>query len=339
MTVLDVGQGDAILLEGPRGGRILVDGGPDPERLLLQLDARLPVWDRRIDVLLLTHPHEDHVGGLGLLLDRYRVGIVGEPGMRGPGPGYAAFAATLVEREIAHRLIGAGQRLRLDGARLDVRWPPRGTVPPEPADDGTGINNVSIVLDVRFGVRRFLLNGDVEQAVDPSLLATKAIGPVDVLKVAHHGSRTSSTAAFLAATRPRVAIVSAGAGNPYGHPAPETIERLRASGARVFRTDREGSVSVSTDGRDLQVSTSRARTSTGSTALLDRPLPQVERPVLAPLFACGMPAGSPSVPRIAEWPSRAVARRPPSSLDSIHRPGSSPTWPPSPRSPPSWLAA
>ena len=87
MTILDVGQGDGILVEGSRGGRLLIDGGPDPDRLLVALDGHVPPWDRRIDTVILTHPHEDHVAGLALLLDRYRVGRVFEPGMRGPGPG------------------------------------------------------------------------------------------------------------------------------------------------------------------------------------------------------------------------------------------------------------
>ena len=95
ISVLDVGQGDAILVEGSRGGRLLIDGGPDPDRLLVALDQRIPPWDRRIDAVILSHPHEDHVAGLALLLERYRVGRVFEPGMRGPGPGYAAWARRL----------------------------------------------------------------------------------------------------------------------------------------------------------------------------------------------------------------------------------------------------
>ncbi|MEX2182844.1 MAG: ComEC/Rec2 family competence protein [Chloroflexota bacterium] len=244
LTVLDVGQGDAILLEGSRGGRLLVDGGPDPDRLMVELDRRIPPWDRRIDVVVLTHPHEDHAAGLAMLLARYRVGRVMEPGMRGPGPGYAALAAALALPGAPSRgLLAAGDRLTVDEIRLDVRWPTRGTVPPEPPDDGTGINNVSIVLLGAVGERRFLLTGDVEEGVDPSLVAAD-LPRLDVLKVAHHGSRTATTAAFLAAVRPRVAIASAGAGNPYGHPTRATLDRLSAGGARVYRTDVDGTVTV-----------------------------------------------------------------------------------------------
>ena len=139
MTVLDVGQGDAILVEGSRGGRMLVDGGPNPDRLLVELDSRLPPWDRRLDVLILTHPHEDHVAGLAMLLERYRVGAVFEPGMRGPGPGYAAWAAAL-DRAGAPR---AGRWSRATGwpsttCGSDVLWPDPGRVPPGAAGHGTG---------------------------------------------------------------------------------------------------------------------------------------------------------------------------------------------------------
>jgi competence protein ComEC len=244
LTVLDVGQGDAILVEGSRGGRLLVDGGPDPDRLLVELDRRLPPWDRRLDVVVLSHPHEDHVAGLAMLLARYDVGRVLEPGMRGPGPGYAAWAAALARTDAPPGgTIAAGDRLAVDDVRLDVRWPIRGTVPSKPADGGTAINNVSVVLLGTVGDRRFLLTGDVEEEVDPSLIAA-GLPPIDVLKVAHHGSRTATTEAFLAVVRPRVAIASAGADNPYGHPTRSTIERLAAAGARVFRTDVDGSVSV-----------------------------------------------------------------------------------------------
>jgi competence protein ComEC len=261
VTVLDVGQGDAILVQGDAGSRMLVDGGPDPDRLLSVLDGHLPAWDRRIDVIVLTHPHEDHVAGLALLLERYRVRTVAEVGMRGPGPGYAAFDAVLDRLGIDRRRVAAGDRLRLDRTTVDVRWPPPGGVPPEPPDTGTGINNVSAVLDLRFGARRLLLSGDIEEAIDPQLLASGITdgGRLDLLKVAHPGSRTASTDAFLGALRPRVAVVSAGAKNPYGHPTRQALDRLAAVGARVYRTDTDGSVTIETDGRDLRVRASGGR--------------------------------------------------------------------------------
>jgi competence protein ComEC len=280
IAVLDVGQGDAILVEGSRGGRLLVDGGPDPDRLLVALDERLPPWDRRIDAIVLSHPHEDHVAGLALLLERYRVGRVFEPGMRGPGPGYAAWAARLAGGSVASGRLSAGDRLSVDDANLEVLWPDPGAVPAEPPDTGTGINNVSIVLLGEASGRRFLLAGDVEEEIDPLLLA-RGLPRVDVLKVAHHGSRTSSTGAFLDAVRPSVAVVSAGAGNPYGHPAPATIERLRAHGTRVLRTDLDGTVEIAlaADAVTVHASGPRRTAALASTT--------IRAP--AGLFACGVP--------------------------------------------------
>lgn len=255
MTVLDVGQGDSILLEGPSGGRILIDTGPDPDRLLTLLDARLPAWDRRLDVVVITHPHEDHVAGLALLLDRYRIGEIAEPGMIGLGPGDAAFRRRLAELGRQTRVLAAGDRLFLDGIELDVLWPLPAGVPLHPRDGGTDVNNVSIVLAMQFGERRFLLSGDIEQQIDPQLLARGPLSadprPFDVLKVAHHGSGTATTDAFLDRVQPHIAIMSAGWGNPYGHPSPRTVARLEATGAQVFRTDLDGSVTITSDGHDL----------------------------------------------------------------------------------------
>lgn len=260
VTILDVGQGDAILIEGARGGRLLVDGGPDPDRLLVALDRRIPPWDRRIDAVILSHPHEDHVAGLALLLERYQVARVFEPGMRGPGPGYAAWLRVLARPSGPIRLsLAAGDRLSVDEIGLRVLWPIRGRVPTEPPDGGTGINNVSVVLLGQVGSRRFLLMGDVEQEIDPSLLA-EDLPHVDLLKVAHHGSRTATTEAFVEAVRPRVAVASAGAGNPYGHPTRATMDRLAAAGARVLRTDRDGTVIATFQSDGMSVRTEGSRT-------------------------------------------------------------------------------
>jgi competence protein ComEC len=242
LTVLDVGQGDAILLETAGGARLLVDGGPDPGRLLVQLDARIPAWDRRIDIVLLTHPHEDHVAGLVRVLDRYRVGRVLETGMRGPGPGWAAWAERLRDGP-PRGTLAAGASLRLGEVRLSVLWPAPGSVPLDPPDSGKAINNASVVLLGEAHGRRFLLTADAEEDIDPELLA-HGLPRIDVLKVSHHGGATATTARLLETTRPRIAVVSAGRGNTYGHPAPSTLRRLRDVGARVLRTDLDGTVAM-----------------------------------------------------------------------------------------------
>ncbi len=286
VTILDVGQGDGILVEGSRGGRLLIDGGPDPDRLLVVLDAHVPPWDRRIDTVILTHPHEDHVAGLALLLDRYHVGRVYEPGMRGPGPGYAAWVERLSRSGAPVRGgLAAGDRLQVDEIALRVLWPLRGQVPVRPPDGGTGINNVSVVLLGQVGSRRFLLMGDVEQAIDPQLLA-EGLPRVDLLKVAHHGSKTATTQPFVDAVRPRVAVASAGTGNPYGHPAKATLERLAAAGARVLRTDRDGTVVVGFEPGGMTV---RAE---GGRAVAWRSRPATGLAALAAAFRCAIPVTS-----------------------------------------------
>ena len=326
IDVLDVGQGDAILVQGDRGSRMLVDGGPDPGRLLLALDERLPPWDRRIDLLVLSHPHEDHVAGLPRLLERYRVRRVLEPGMQGPGPGYRAFAAWLQAHGLRAETVAAGDTITLDSIGFRVLWPDRGAVPRRPPDTGTAINNVSIVLLGAVGRHRFLLAGDIEEGVDPVLLA-RGVPRVEVLKVAHHGSRTSSTDAFLAAAHPAVAVISAGLDNRYGHPTPQTIQRLQAHGATVMRTDLDGTVEIALEA-DRWVtrtahsrpaaSTSRspaagvraARPTDGPTAARSAAVATTSTATALGLFRCAVPGPSPD-----ETPAQAQAVTADSQVD------------------------
>jgi hypothetical protein len=188
-------------------------------------------------------------------------------------------------------------------------------VPLTPPDGGTGINNVSVVFLGQIGQRRVLLMGDVEDGIDPSLLAD-GLPHVDLLKVAHHGSKTATTQAFVDATRPSVAVASAGAGNPYGHPAKATLDRLAAAGARVLRTDRDGTVVVGFEPDRMTVRTegaTPAASTTGSdpaTATLASARSDVSG--LAPAFLCAIPVTAlvPSVPpRSPRSPSRVASSR------------------------------
>lgn len=256
VVLLDVGQGDAILVSGPNGGRMLVDGGPDPERLLVALDSRFPPWDRRLDLVVLTHPHEDHVGGLPVVLERYRVGRVAEPGMPGNGPAYQAFAARLAADGMEPVHLTSGDRFFLDGVTFDVLWPDAGRVPRTPSDDGSEVNDASIVLLGSFEGRRFLLTGDAEAEVEAVLVA-RGLSRLDLLKAGHHGSSTSTTDGLVAATRPLLAAISVGEENDYGHPSPEVLARLAASGAVILRTDLVGTIDVALDATGVEVRTER----------------------------------------------------------------------------------
>jgi competence protein ComEC len=256
-----VGQGDAILLEGDHGARILVDGGPDPSVLLARLDGYVPSWDRRLDAVVLTHPHEDHVAGLAAVVRRYRVARAFESGRAGDNPGYVAWKSALAAGGVPVERLNSGQRLSLDHATLEVRWPDDGTARGVGLDPGAAqnrvVNDSSIVLLGEYEGRRFLLTGDAEEDVDPVLLARR-LPRVDMLKVAHHGSATATSAALLDALHPAVAVVSVGAENTYGHPNDGTLTRLRTRSRAVDRTDRDGTIEVTLDRTGVTVTTARA---------------------------------------------------------------------------------
>ena len=253
LTVLDIGQGDAILIEAPGGATALVDAGPDPDLTLRRLGQSLPFHRRRIDVVVLTHPHQDHLGGLGEVLRRHDVALFVDGGrLIETDPHRALMAAA--EREPGARVVAAtaGQRIRVGEVTLEILFPDALDVDgPLPEGD---VNNGSIVLLVRYGTFEALLTGDAEAPVEALLEGRGELGPVEVLKVAHHGSDSGTTPAFVAATRPRVAIISAGADNSYGHPHRSTLDALaQVSGLRIFRTDLDGNVEVVTDGASFWV--------------------------------------------------------------------------------------
>jgi competence protein ComEC len=251
VSVLDIGQGDAILVESADGQRMLVDGGPDPDLLVRRLDERIPLWDRHLDLVVLTHPHQDHSAGLAGLVPRYRIDRVAETGMASDGSGVRALRATAAERGIGRVRLTQGDTFALGSARVEVLWPPLDALPETAPSNGREINDTSIVLAMTVGRQRILLTGDLEEDRDAALL--EVIGDDghrwDVLKVAHHGSRTASSRPLLDALRPRLAAISAGEDNDYGHPAPDTLDRLAAVGAAVWRTDRQGTLSVGLEGQ------------------------------------------------------------------------------------------
>jgi competence protein ComEC len=253
-SVLDVGQGDAIVLRSPSGRRIVVDaGGSYDDRFDVAERVVLPyLWRdrvREIDRLVVSHAHPDHCGGVPGLLAALRVGAVWE----GPAPrddaGYARLDQELRRSGVPRLAVDRGVSEDWDGVCLEVLGPAGPARPPVRTR-----NDDSLVLRATFGDVSVLLTGDVEAAGEAALPGQ----PAAVLKVAHHGSRTSTSAAFLAASRPAVAVISAGRKNPFGHPAREVLDRLREAGVKVFRTDLDGAVRISTDGQGLRVVTTRS---------------------------------------------------------------------------------
>jgi competence protein ComEC len=245
VDVLDVGQGDAILITTPRGHRLLVDGGPSGIVLARQLGAVMPHWERRIDAVLLTHAQEDHLAGLVDALRRYNVGETFETHATNTTISYRLFEA----RSGQQTELAAGTSWEWDGVLFEVLWPPAG-------ETARNRNDLSIVLRVTYGEVRLLFTGDVERGAQAQLLAAGTLG-AHVVKVPHHGAATNAPGLF-DAVGAQVALISAGAGNRFGHPAQETLDSLVASGARVVRTDIHGRARVRTDGRSLRVSSARA---------------------------------------------------------------------------------
>jgi competence protein ComEC len=240
---LDVGQGDAIFIQCPNGQQILVDGGPSPSVLLSHLGRRMPFWDHSVDLVVLTHPEEDHLGGLVEALKRYDVALILDPGQECASATCDAWQALIEDKGIANRRAEAGMRLDLGrGVRLDVLHPPSQLMTNTQSDT----NNNSVVIRLQYGQFSVLLTGDVMAEAENTLLISGR--PLDslVLKVPHHGADTSLTEPFLEAVSPEVAIISVGADNRFGHPSEVTLEKLE--GTATYRTDLDGSIEVISDG-------------------------------------------------------------------------------------------
>ncbi len=252
LTVIDVGQGDSLLLRSPSGRGLLIDtgGGRDGRFDPGERCVAPELWVhglRTIDALVLTHGHPDHVGGAAYLLRAFRFAEIWE----GPAPladaGWRRSRELLEDSGATRRTLAAGMNLDWDGIRLSVLGPSRPRRAPLAAR-----NEDSIVLDVSLGEVHLLLTGDLGGEAERAL----EVGSALVLKIGHHGSRSSSSLPFLETVRPRLALLSVGARNPFGNPHPEVLERCRSLGMLVLRTDRDGSLDVATDGRRLWVRTS-----------------------------------------------------------------------------------
>jgi competence protein ComEC len=242
VTFLDVGQGDAVLLE-TASARVLVDQGPPEARVAGQL-ARMGV--RSLSAVVLTHPQRDHIGGAAAVLRQLRVGVVLDPLLAATGPEREEAVAAARERGVPVRAIRAGSEFRAGGLVLRVLWPPD----PGLAHEDPNLNATVIVAS--YGEIDVFLPADAESDVTAGL----DLRAVEVLKVAHHGSEDPGLGEELRVLRPRIAVISAGRNNDYGHPRPGTLAALSAvSGLALYRTDQDGRVVVETDGRGLRVRT------------------------------------------------------------------------------------
>jgi competence protein ComEC len=256
VTFLDVGQGDAILIEGPDGHRILVDGGPSGQAITAALGRHLPFHDRRLDMVLLTHPQQDHLGGLPEVIEQYDIRGVLANHLQGDSGSevYRAWQKALEARGLRARAAARGQTIDLGGGAVVS------VLSPNPNDHPATVNDSSLVLRITMAEISFLLTGDITEVGESGLVRSGSDLRTTVLKVAHHGSMTSTSLDFLERAKPTIDLISVGVGNRYGHPVPEILERL--GGDLILRTDQHGDVTFSTDGRHLWLETQRGRVPT-----------------------------------------------------------------------------
>lgn len=250
VSFLDVGQGDAIFIDAPNGDQILIDGGPD-KKVLRSLGGAIPFYDRSIDLLALTHPHADHLAGLLEVLPRYSVLGFLSSGTKAKTPEYFSLTNYLgtkrpsgMQEVVAKR----GTKINLgDGAYIDVLLPITDVASSSPHDG-------MAVYRLVYGKTSFLFAGDMEKGMENYLVAADGAKlKSDVLKVGHHGSKNSTSEAFLGYVSPKYAVISVGVDNTYGHPAEETIIELEKFGAEVLRTDKLGTVTIKSDGEKISL--------------------------------------------------------------------------------------
>ncbi len=258
VSMIDVGEGDAILIEFPRGGTLLVDAGPLTRARDAGRTTVLPFLKMRriraLDILLVTHPDADHSGGAASIVRGVPVGRVIEAAGGGATGACLSYRDAARERGSPLSPASRGEMIDVPGcARLYTLWPPRPGVKGGAVRGGSPSNNASIVCKLVYGGISFLLTGDAEKEAESCI--ARSYGSFlrsDVLKVAHHGSDSGTSAEFLRAVRPELALISAGLHNRFGHPSPALLYRLHAAGARIIRTDVHGAVLLASDGRSVR---------------------------------------------------------------------------------------
>ncbi|MBU4142877.1 MBL fold metallo-hydrolase [Patescibacteria group bacterium] len=238
---LDVGQGSAILVSAPNNNQVLIDGGPS-DAVLAKLGQALPLGDRKIELLILTHPDSDHLSGLVEVLKRYEVGQILESGIADSSAEYQAWNDLIVAKKIPVVFAQAGQIVAVaDNLAIEILYP----LAKINGQEFKNTNATSLVGKIIYGQNSVLFTGDAEEQTEQPLLMLGADLKADILVVGHHGSKNSTSLEFLAAVMPSIAVIQVGAKNTYGHPTAEVLERLK--NLDIFRTDLDSDINFACD--------------------------------------------------------------------------------------------
>ena len=244
---LDVGQGDAVFLQAENGNQILLDGGEN-KKVLREVAKVMPFYDRSIDVLILSHPHNDHLGGLVEILKKYKVGMVVEPCLDVGTPEYREWERLIEEQDITRVCAKRGQSVCFDENVCAEILLPVGDV------SGRNEHDAMLVVRLAYGGTSFLFTGDMEKNFERYLADLEGKNlKSDVLKVGHHGSDTSTSELFLGFVSPDYAVISVGEDNKFGHPKQSVIDLLERFGVSIFRTDEKGTIKIKSDGENISV--------------------------------------------------------------------------------------
>lgn len=249
VVFFDVGQGEAILIKTPKRHQILIDGGPN-SIILEKLTKEIPFWDKTIDLVILTHPENDHLLGILEVLKRYKIENILWTGVVRETPEYKEWL-NLIEKERANiKIAQKGEKIIAGNVFIEILYPFESLENKKLKDS----NDSSIVAKLIFNENSFLFTGDIYKSTEESLILKNSEISSDILKIAHHGSKTSNKKEFIEKVSPEIAVISVGKNNFYGHPHQEVLDVLEECGIKVLRTDKNGDIKIISDGKNYALS-------------------------------------------------------------------------------------
>jgi len=269
----DVGQGDAAYIRFADGRDMLIDGGPDNGRVLTCLGKHMPFWDRRINIVLMSHPQADHIGGLTEVIKRFSVDYVVRSDVANATEGYQALMSAIAQKHIPMKFLTQGDRIAIGTTSLSVIWPTQEQIAKADGSRATlasrmseaspsanilgstsiQLNDYCLVVAMRYGTFDAVFTGDADSRVEANYDKLQVFSdPIELLKVPHHGSKTGMTLAFVDWLKPKLAVISVGK-NSYGQPSKEAVDMLQSVNSKVLRTDQKGDIEVVSDGKNWEV--------------------------------------------------------------------------------------